>query len=467
MFRMLWAFFTKQMNTSKYLYRWLTTSILTLALSGAAHAATQAALPTLAPMLEKVMPAVVNIATKETIEVSRRAFPFPNDPFFRRFFDFPEFQHPGGTEERQRSGAGSGVIINADEGYIITNAHVVKAADDIYVSLDDGRRFKAKVIGIDEDVDIAVIQIDAKDLVEIPIGDSEKLRVGDFVIAIGNPFRLNHTVTLGIVSALGRSGLGIESYEDFIQTDASINPGNSGGALVNLQGQLVGINTAILGANRNIGIGFAIPVDMATNITEQLIEYGEVQRGRLGVVVQTLTPDLAEAFGLKQEKGVVITEVEPGSAAEAAGIEPGDIVLSVNEKRVENGSDMRNYIGVLRFGSEVRLEILRENKKRTIVAKISKRKQMQMSGERFDKRLNGTLLTANDPSAKRPGIKVAEIKANSFAHLNGLRQGDLIVSVNRHAVEDFDELKKVIRADQPLLIKILRGDHAMFLVLRS
>lgn len=442
-------------------------SIAAIVLSVPAIAATSAGLPTLAPMLEKVMPAVVNIATEETIEVSRRAFPFHNDPFFRRFFDRPEFQQPGGTEERRRSGAGSGVIINADEGYIITNAHVVKAADDIYVSLDDGRRFSAEVIGIDEDTDIAVIKIDAEDLVEIPIGDSEQLKVGDFVVAIGNPFRLDHTVTLGIVSALGRSGLGIESYEDFIQTDASINPGNSGGALVNLKGHLVGINTAILGANRNIGIGFAIPVNMATNITEQLIEYGEVRRGRLGVIIQTLTPDLAEAFGLDQEKGVVITEVEPGSTAEEVGIEPGDIVLSVNDKQVTNSSDMRNYIGLLRLGSEVNLEVLRENKRRTITATITARKQMQMLGERFDRRLSGALLAVSGTATEHQGIQVAEIKPNSLAQRNGLHQGDLIVEVNRQTIKDFGELKKVINTERPLLLKVLRGDHAMFLVLRN
>lgn len=429
------------------------------------YAATAAgALPTLAPMLEKVMPAVVNIATEEIIEIYRRPHPFSNDPFFRRFFNFPEFEE-GKKEERRRSGVGSGVIINAEEGYIITNAHVVKAADNIYVTLDNDKRYTAEIVGIDEEADIAIIKIDAEGLVEIPIGNSETIRVGDFAVAIGNPFQLGHTVTLGIISALGRSGLGIESYEDFIQTDASINPGNSGGALVDLEGRLIGINTAILGANRNIGIGFAIPVNMAMNITEQLIEHGEVKRGRLGVVVQTLTQDLADAFELEQEKGVVITEVEPGSSAEKAGIEPGDIILSVNGKIIEDSADIRNYIGLLRLGSKVVLEVLRDNDELEITAYITARKMMSADGDRFDRRLAGAALAESSDSEK-PGIEIKEIKGGSIAQRNGLREGDIIVATNRRAVKDFSDFEAVIDKDKPLLLKILRGSYAMFLVLR-
>ena len=440
-----------------------TLTLLSAAVS--VYAATSAgALPTLAPMLERVMPAVVNIATEEVIEIYRRPHPFSNDPFFRRFFNFPEFEE-GKKEERRRSGAGSGVIINAEEGYIITNAHVVKAADNIYVTLDNDKRYTAEIVGIDEEADIAVIEIDAEDLVEIPIGNSETIRVGDFAVAIGNPFQLEHTVTLGIISALGRSGLGIESYEDFIQTDASINPGNSGGALVDLEGHLVGINTAILGANRNIGIGFAIPVNMAMNITEQLIEHGEVKRGRLGVIVQTLTQDLADAFGLDQEKGVVITEVEPGSSAEKAGITPGDIILSVNGKAIENSADIRNYIGLLRLGSKVVLEVLRDNDELEITAYITARKIISTDGDRYDRRLSGAVLSESD-NPEKPGIEIKEVKDSSGAQRNGLRKGDIIVAANRQIVKDFDSFKAVIDEDKPLLLKILRGSYAMFLVLR-
>ena len=435
-----------------------------LAVSVPIYSATSAAaLPSLAPMLEKAMPAVVNIATEEIIEIYRRPHPFSRDPFFRRFFDFPEFGEEK-KEERRRSGAGSGVIISAEEGYIITNAHVVKAADNIYVTLDNDKRYTAEIVGIDEETDIAVIKIDAEDLAEIPIGDSEAIRVGDFAVAIGNPFQLEHTVTLGIISALGRSGLGIESYEDFIQTDASINPGNSGGALVDLEGRLIGINTAILGANRNVGIGFAIPVNMAMNITEQLIENGEVRRGRLGVIVQTLSQDLANAFGLDQEKGVVITEVEPGSSAEKAGIEPGDIILSVNGKVIENSADIRNYIGLLRLGSKVVLEVLRDNDELEITAYITSRKITNTDGDSFDRRLAGSVLS--EGNSEKLGIEIKEVESGSTAQRNGLREGDIIVAANRQMVRDLNDLKDVIDDDKPLLLKILRGNYAMFLVLR-
>ena len=341
----------------------------------------------------------------------------------------------------------------------------MQAADNIYVTLDNDERYAAEVVGIDEEADIAVIQIDGENLVEIPIGDSQAIRVGDFAVAIGNPFQLEHTVTLGIISALGRSGLGIESYEDFIQTDASINPGNSGGALVDLEGRLIGINTAILGANRNVGIGFAIPVNMAMNITEQLIDHGEVKRGRLGVVVQTLTPDLADAFGLEQKRGVVITEVMPGSAAEKSGIEPGDIILSVNSEAIEDSADIRNYIGLLRLGSKVVLEVLRDNDALEITAYITARKMANVDAARLDRRLSGAMLSESD-DADRAGIEITSVKAGSTAYRYGLRADDLIVAANRATVEDFDDFRAVLNKDKPLLLKVLRGRQAMFLVLR-
>lgn len=422
-------------------------------------------LPTLAPMLEQVMPAVVNISTEKTVRVQRR--PRFGDPFFRRFFD-PRYQQPEQESEQRRSGIGSGVIIDAGEGHIITNYHVIEGADDVYVTLDDDRRFKAEVIGSDPDTDIAVIEIDADDLTDIPFGDMEITRVGDFVVAIGNPFHLNHTVTLGIISALGRSGLGIESYEDFIQTDASINPGNSGGALVNLDGKLIGINTAILGDRRNIGIGFAIPVSMVANVTEQLIEYGEVNRGRLGVVIQTLTPDLVEAFDLDRDRGVVITEVVTGSAADEAGLKAGDVVLAVDGKPIDDGADMRNHVGLLRVGSELVLDVSRNGRELTLTAVIVEHKVKEIEGAGLDRRLAGALMSLQkkDKSSNDMQIVIDNVALNSPAQRNGLRADDIILSVNRHPVSDFDEMKDIINRDKALLLRLQRDGKVIFYALR-
>ena len=424
-------------------------------------------IPTLAPILKEALPAVVNISTEKTVMVGRsRNFPFSNDPFFRRFFE----QQPRSRDdvrERRRSGIGSGVIIDADEGYVITNNHVIDGADDIYVTLGDGRRYSAEVIGADPETDVAVIRIDADDLTEIPVGDSEELQVGDFAVAIGNPFRLGQTVTLGIISALGRSGLGIESYEDFIQTDASINPGNSGGALINLKGELIGVNTAIIGPNANIGIGFAIPANMAMNVTEQLIDHGEVRRGRLGVVIQPLTPDLAEAFGLERQKGAVVVEVEPDSAADKAGLKSGDVVLSVDGDPVDNSADMRNYIGLLRVGSAVELGVLRDGKRLDIEAVIVARKVEATEGGRIDRRLAGAKLVVQEQEGpKRGGILVKEVAPGSPARRNGLRSGDLILSVSRRTVSDIESFRRLVKKNQPILLNLLRGKRAMFLALR-
>ena len=449
---------------------WLLALIFALSLSApAGHAALPevGGIPTLSPILKKVIPAVVNISTEKTVLVRRsRGFPFSNDPFFRRFFDNPP-QQQDGTRERRRSGIGSGVIIDADEGYVITNNHVIDGADDIYVTLGDGRRFTAEVVGTDPETDIAVIRIDADDLVEIPVGDSERLQVGDFAVAIGNPFRLGQTVTLGIISALGRSGLGIESYEDFIQTDASINPGNSGGALINLKGELIGVNTAILGPNANIGIGFAIPANMAMNITGQLIDHGEVRRGRLGVIVQSLTPDLAEAFGLDRDKGAVIVEVEPDSAADKAGLQSGDVVLSVDGDPIENSADMRNYIGLLRVGSEVELGVLRDGDGLDITAVIVARKIEATEGGRIDRRLAGAKLVVQERDGpRRGGVLIKEVAPNSPARRNGLRSGDLILSVNRREVADIESVRRFVKEDRPILLNLLRGKRKMFFALR-
>jgi Do/DeqQ family serine protease len=314
-----------------------------------------AAVPTLAPMLARITPGVVNIAVRSRV---REQNPLLQDPFFRRFFNLPQGQE---SEERETEATGSGVIVDAAHGYVLTNGHVVENATRIDVTTKDNRRLTARLVGRDDDTDIAVLQIPADHLTAVPMGDSDALQVGDFVLAIGNPFGLGQTVTSGIVSALGRSGLGIEGYEDFIQTDASINPGNSGGPLVNLQGQCVGINTAILApGGGNIGIGFAVPINMAGRVMEQLIHYGRVRRGRIGVAIQDLTPDLAEAMKTAHSEGAVIAKIDPGSPAERAGLERGDLVVAINGVPVHSGTQLRNTIGLTRIGSEVDLTIDRQ-----------------------------------------------------------------------------------------------------------
>ena len=324
---------------------------------------TSQTLPTLAPMLERATPAVVNIATEGTIRL--RPNPLFNDPFFRRFFDLPKE-----PRERRTQSSGSGVVVDAAKGYIVTNHHVIDAADSITVTLNDGRQFEAEVIGSDPGADVAVIQIAANNLATLPMANSDTLRVGDFVVAIGNPFGLGQTVTSGIVSALGRSGLG-QGYEDFIQTDASINPGNSGGALVNLRGELVGINTAILApGGGNVGINFAIPANMVVNLMDQLVKYGQVRRGQLGVLVQDLNPELTKSFGLRRSQGAVVAQIIPGSAADRAGLKEGDVVIAVDNKPIRSAGALRNAVGLLQVGESVRLDLLRDGTPLTITVTL-------------------------------------------------------------------------------------------------
>ena len=319
----------------------------------------------LAPMLRAITPGVVNIAVHSRV---REENPLLRDPFFRRFFNLPQHQHP---TERETQATGSGVVVDAARGYVLTNAHVVENATTIDVTTKDNRRFRAQLIGRDADTDVAVLRIQASALTAVPIGDSDRLEVGDFVLAIGNPFGLGQTVTSGIVSALGRSGLGIEGYEDFIQTDASINPGNSGGPLVNLEGQLIGINTAILApGGGNIGIGFAVPVNMARRVMDQLIRYGEVKRGRIGIAIQDLTPDLAKAMHTTHTTGAVIARVDPGSPAQRAGLRTGDLVVAVDRVPVNSGTQLRNMIGLSRIGKEVALTVDREGSERLVAVRI-------------------------------------------------------------------------------------------------
>ncbi len=323
------------------------------------------AVPSLAPMLSRITPGVVNIAVRGRVKEQN---PLLQDPFFRRFFNLPQNQQP---EERETQATGSGVIVDAAQGYVLTNGHVVENATRIEVTTKDNRRLTAKLIGRDADTDIAVLQVPAGNLTALPMGDSDRLQVGDFVLAIGNPFGLGQTVTSGIVSALGRSGLGIEGYEDFIQTDASINPGNSGGPLVNLRGECVGINTAILApGGGNIGIGFAVQINMARRVMDQLIRYGDVKRGRIGVAIKDLTPDLAQTMNTAYTAGAVIDRVDAGSPAERAGLRGGDLVVAVNGVAVRSGNQLRNMIGLTRIGDEVELTVDRKGAERKVAVHV-------------------------------------------------------------------------------------------------
>lgn len=421
-------------------------------------------LPSIAPMLEKTTLAVVNIATRGHRQIKEN--PLLSDPFFRRFFD-----RPNRPRTRKTQSLGSGVIVDAQKGYILTNNHVVGKADEITVTLRDGRSFEAKMVGTDPESDVAVIQIPADNLQDLPIANSDKLRVGDFVVAIGNPFGLGQTVTSGIVSALGRSGLGIEGYEDFIQTDASINPGNSGGALVNLRGELVGINTAIIApGGGNVGIGFAIPANMAVSLMSHLITDGEVNRGRLGVAVQDLTPDLAKAFGLKNQRGAVITQILEGSPAEKAGLKPGDIITSINGKKVKNGTSIRNAVGLLKIGDKVVMQVIQKGKRKTVTAIVAKKESIKIAGNKIHPALAGAELAAltkeESKQTRIEGIRAQAITIGSAAWQNGLKKGDIITMANRHPVKTLQQLASAISGSKSLLLNIQRGNGAFFLIIR-
>ncbi len=421
-------------------------------------------LPSLAPMLEKTTLAVVNIATKGHVQLKEN--PLLNDPFFRRFFNVPNR-----PRTRKTQSLGSGVIVDAQKGYILTNNHVVGKADEISVTLRDGRSFEAKIVGTDPESDVAVIQIPAEKLHDIPVANSDQLRVGDFVVAIGNPFGLGQTVTSGIVSALGRSGLGIEGYEDFIQTDASINPGNSGGALVNLQGELVGINTAIIApGGGNVGIGFAIPTNMAMSLMSHLVTHGEVNRGRLGVAVQDLTPDLAKAFGLSSHHGAVITQILKGSPAEKAGLKPSDVITSINGKKIKNGTSIRNAVGLLRIGDSVSIKVLQKGKEKVVTAIIAEKKSLKIRGAKIHPAFAGTELAAIVKQPNRQtaleGIQVEAITAGSPAWQNGLKKGDIIAMVNNRPIKTLQELATTVYGAKSLLLNIHRDSGAFFLIIR-
>jgi len=419
-------------------------------------------LPSLAPMLKKVNPAVVNIATFST---QRAVNPLLNDPFFRYFFNVPDREFQQTPEKRQQS-AGSGVIVNNTQGIVITNYHVIKDADEVHVSLNDGRNFKANVIGFDKELDIAVLKINADNLVSIAITDSNKVEVGDFVLAIGNPFALGQTVTTGIVSALGRTGLGIEGYENFIQTDASINPGNSGGALVNLRGELIGINTAIIApSGGNVGIGFAIPINMVKASMEQILKHGEVRRGQIGVSIQDITLDLQKAFNLKNgQQGVLVTGVTDKSPAQKAGLKPGDVIIAIDDQKTTSTGILRSQIGIHNIGDTLKLAIIRNGKEKQITLKIAEIQQVSVLSDDLHPFLKGVSFGKNPDSDE---IIITSLAPNSRAALAGLRSGDLVVSVNQEHVSTIKELKKALAKNKnEVLLHINRGNGSFFLVLR-
>lgn len=439
-----------------------TSTVSTTAFAGIPASVDGQPLPSLAPMIEKLRPAVVNIATQGSVDVQNH--PLMNDPLFRRFFKGFENM----PQRKEVKSLGSGVIIDADSGYIVTNYHVIEGADQIAVTLHDGEQLDAKVVGSDAEADIAILQVKHENLTHVPFADSSKVRVGDFVVAVGNPFGLGQTVTSGIISALGRTGLGIEGYEDFIQTDASINPGNSGGALVNLRGELIGINTAILasGGTGNVGIGFAIPINMVRELTNQIIEYGEVRRGLLGVIMQNLTPELAKAFGLDMHQGVVISQVVDDSAASKAGLKTGDVISVVNDTPVKSASAMRNMVGLMRVGAKMDITVIRDGETKKLTAYIEDEVEQSLAGEKINPKLTGATIEGHEDGGNQ-FLVVAEVSHGSSAWSSNLRKGDLILSVNRAPVKTLGDLKKMVKSgDEQILLNVQRGQTALFILVQ-
>ncbi len=451
------------------LYLIVLMSAWTLAVPHAAQGQPQPssrALPTLAPVVSKVTPAVVNISviTRSPIEDN----PLFQDPFFRRFFNLPD------RPQRQEQSVGSGVIVDAARGYVLTNNHVVREAEKIIVILKDRRQFEAKLVGTDPGTDVAVLQIQAQGLSALPFGDSDQLEIGDYVIAIGNPFGIGQTVTSGIVSALGRTGLTPEGYEDFIQTDASINPGNSGGALVNLRGELIGINSAIIGpSGGNVGIGFAVPSNMARGVMSQITRFGEVRRGRLGISMTDLTPALAREFGVSARAGAAITAVQPGSPAEKAGLRKHDVILALNGRPIRSSGSLRARLGLTPVGEEIELRIARGDDELTIRTRIAAPQALAGVEGRVLQQLPGLAVVEierGSPLFERlqgGGLVVTAVERGSRAHQAGFRRGDIIYAVNRRRVQTIAEFQGLVgRARNGFAVSLLRGDFQVTIIVR-
>jgi len=423
-------------------------------------------LPSLAPMLEKVLPAVVSVHVEGTASDSKQQ-QIPEQ--LKRFFEQNGQDSAQGDEKSQEfEGLASGVIIDAAKGYVLTNNHVVNGADKISVQLSAGREFDAKLVGHDEQTDIALIQLNgATKLTQVKIADSDQLKVGDFAVAIGNPFGLGQTATSGIVSALGRSGLNLEGLENFIQTDAAINRGNSGGALVNLNGELIGLNTAILASSGgNIGIGFAIPSNMAMGLAQQLIQFGEVKRGQLGIKGTEMTAEMAKAFNVDVQRGAFVNEVLPQSAAAKAGIKAGDIITSVDGKAIANFAELRVKIGTTPPGQDVKIGLLRDSKPLTVTVKLDNSTQSSAGAELTTPALQGATLSDGAAKDGTKGVKVDEVEKSTPAAQFGLQKDDVIVGVNRTPVQNLAELRKLLETKPPLLaLSVMRGEENIYLLL--
>jgi serine protease Do len=481
------------MMKNRRLFQFLVMSLLTVALAGGLVSQVTAQESGLSSLREtgkafrsvakEVSPAVVFIQVEKEVEQQEVTNPFGDnspfsDEFFRRFFQQPQGDPNEDTQKRYTTGQGSGFLISAD-GYIMTNNHVVGDADKVEVQLLDGREFEAEIIGTDPSTDVALIKIDAEEVLPfLPLGDSDRLEVGDWVLAFGNPFGLSHTLTAGIVSAKGRSGMGLTDYENFIQTDAAINPGNSGGPLVNLDGEVIGMNSAIFSRSGGyMGIGFAIPINMAKNVRSQLVEYGSVTRGRLGVLIQDLTKELADSFDIDQRNGILVAQVQEDSPAAKAGLRQGDVILELDGTQVNEVAKFRNKIALSRPGTEVELQVLRDGKKKKVAVVIGTMDSAVKAVPAVEGKLPElgislqsltTELAAQLGYEGLKGVLVAEVESDSAAARAGLQRGDLIQEVNRAPVSDPAQVKELIANNkkETLLLLVRQGDASRYLALK-